>query len=306
MRNDRGSGVGGRRVRRWMVTVTAVAATVAAVGACSGDDAGEPDGGNGGEVELPNGRDDVVLRLGAGPVPTLLIAGDGTVYELASEPPSRVAVPRAASGRHGFTDAGTASELRRLSAPADSRAHGFAAIAPAPTGPMPMTVRHLTDEGLQRVFERAAELGLLDRPPDYADVDVTDSGSTYLELRDVDGTYEHVAYALGYDDEEIDDERQALLDMVQDLGDIVHLAGRRNISDPEPYTPETYLVTVDGLVTAGGQRWPAGVPVEEGCVQLPLEQFPDPAAGTYRDDGDGSDGTTQRVWVVPDLPGDEC
>jgi hypothetical protein len=292
-------------MRRWMVTAAAVAATTAAVGACSGDDSDGSDGGSRG-VQLPTGRDDVVLRLGGGPLPSLLIAGDGTVYELASEPLSRVAVPLAPSGRHGFTDVDLVSVQRRPASLTDRGAYGLAAIAPAPAGPMPMTVRHLTDEGLQRVFERAAELGLLDRPPDYADVNVTDSGSTYLELRDVDGTYEHVAYALGYDDEEVDDERQAFLDMVEELADLERLAGRRNLSDPEPYTPDTYAVTGDELVTSGGQEWPAAVPLEEGCVELPLERFPDPVAGTYRYDGGDADDRTRRVWVVPDLPGDDC
>jgi hypothetical protein len=273
------------------MAAAATLALVAALGACAGDDGdeGDGDGGPGGDpgaVELPTGADDVVLRLGGGPMPTLLIAGDGSVYELAEE--------SAPSDLQGWSSVRVVGDRP--------------AIAPAPTGPAPMTVRQLTEEGLQRVFQRAAELGLLDTPPEYADVDVTDSGSTFLELRDADGTYEHVAYALGFGDEEVDDERQAFADMVADLEDLERLAGRGNLSEPEPHTPDTYLVTADDddFVPPGGQLWPADVPLEEGCVELPLERFPDPAAGTYRADRDDADRTGQRVWVVPDLPGDDC
>jgi hypothetical protein len=272
------------RARRWGVGV-ATLALIAALGACGGDDGdgdGDGDGRGHGAVELPTGADDVVLRLGDGPMPTLLIAADGAVYEPAER----------SSSAEGWS--------------AVPVAVGRPAIAPAPTGPAPMTVRQLTEEGLQRVFQRADELGLLDTPPEYADVSVTDSSSTYLELRDADGTYEHVAYALGYDDEEIDDERQAFADMLDDLDDLERLAGRGNLSDPEPYAPDTYVVTVDSLVTPDGRDWPADVTLEEGCVELPLERFPGPVAGTYRYDADDTDRAVQRVWVVPDLPGDDC
>ena len=286
MRNarDRRTGRALPRARRWAVLAGAALAGVAALGACGGDDGGDGgdgDGQGGGGVQLPTGRDDVVLRLGEGPVPTLLIAGDGAVYELAD-------VPLPGDGWSGAAPAG----------------QGFVAIAPLPAGPMPMTVRQLNDEGLQRVFERADELGLLGTPPDYAEVNVTDSGSTYLELSDADGTYEHVAYALGYDDPEVDDERQAFSAMVQELGDIERLAGRRNISEAEAYVPATYRVLADAGYVSDGRQWPAAVPFEEGCVELPLDRFPDGVAGTYLYEVD--DASPTRVWVVPDLPGDDC
>lgn len=268
----------GTRARRWAVVAGVALASAAVFGACGGDDGGV--GGDDSGVELPRGHDDVLLRLGDGPVPTLLIAGDGSVYELAAVPVAGEGWSRAPATREGFV-----------------------AIAPSPAGPQPMTVRHLTDDGLQRVFERADELGLLGKPPDYADVNVTDSGSTELELRDADGTYRHAAYALGSTDPEVDDERDALLEMVQALGDIEHLAGRRNISEPEPYTPDTYRVIASSGYAPSGQRWPDGVALEEGCVDLPLDRFPHGAAGTYLyEDG----GATTLVAVVPDLPGDDC
>jgi hypothetical protein len=292
--NDRLDGGNGVRARRWLVGA-ATLALVAALGACSGDDGngdGDGDGRGQGAVELPTGADDVVLRLGDGPMPTLLIAGDGAVYEPAAE----------SSSAEGWSAEGWSAEGWS----AVPLVVGRPAIAPAPTGPAPMTVLRLTQEGLQRVFQRADELAMLDTPPEYADVSVTDSSSTYLELRDADGTYEHVAYALGYDDEEIDDERQAFADLLDDLDDLERLAGRGNLSDPEPYAPDTYVVTVDSLVAAGGRDWPADVPLEEGCVELLLERFPGPVAGTYRYDADDTDRAMQRVWVVPYLPGDDC
>lgn len=249
-----------------MLTVGVAVGLVVGAG-CSGDDSGSA-------PTRPTGRDDIVVQLGDGKMPTLLISGDGTVYEQSTAAPRR----GAASGRLG--------------------------IAPAPASPAPMIVRQLTEAGLDRVFERADELGLLDPPPEYASVDVTDSSSTYLLLRDDDGTYEHSAYALGYVDEEVDDERQALLDMVHDLTDLDGLVGRDEIGRSQPYMPTTYSVSTDKAFTEDGQRWPAGVPLEEGCVELPFDRFPDGVSGTYLYPGD--DGDALRVWVVPDLPGDDC
>src|SRR5690606_36611586 len=104
---------------------------------------------------------------------------------------------------------------------------------------------------------------------------VTDLSSTYLLLRDERGTYEHSAYALGFDDDEIDDERQALLDMVHDTSDLEGLVGRDDLGRSQPYRPAVYSVSTEKAYTREGQRWPAGVTLEEGCVELPFDRFPD-------------------------------
>jgi hypothetical protein len=251
---------------------------VAGVGAlalagCGGSEAGGVVNPEPATIELPEGADDVLVRLGDGDFPTLLIAGDGSVFQLDDQ------------------------------IPADFGGEGFAAIAPLPPSPAPVVRRQLTETGLQIVFQRAEELGLLDTPPEYESPNVTDSGSTSLTLRDAHGTYEHRAYALGFDDPESDRDRRALLSMVEDLGDLEALVGR-NISDLEPYVPDTYHVRTGTLFTGEeGQAWPEGVPVEEGCVRLPIERFPAGVSGTYR--YVGGDGEVQ-IWVAPDLPGDDC
>lgn len=274
------STVGKRRT-----AVVTAAVMVVALGACGGDDSSvnptrpARTGGGGSRppaaVSWPTGSDDVVLRLGGGPIPKLLIAGDGRAYS-----------PAARAPRRGATA-------------------GLLSIAPAPAAPTPMIVRQLTPAGMSLLFARAAELGLLEPPPDYADVQVTDALSTSLLVRDDDGTYVHKAYALGYSDEEVDDERQAFADMVDDLADLPGLLGAANVGDAEPYVPVTFAVTVEPASTSDGQRWPPAVPLDTGCVDLPVDRFPDGVSGSYLyDAGEGE--PAERVWVVPDLPGDDC
>jgi hypothetical protein len=177
------------------------------------------------------------------------------------------------------------------------------AAAPAPPEPTPMERRQLTPAGMEIVLDRAAELGLLAVPDEYADPQVTDVGSTFVSFIVGAGTFEHEAYALGVIDES--GNRKNLADFVADMDDLESLVGGKNIGPAEPYVPSKWVVTSRGSYETDGYEvtWPAAVPVEDGCIELPIAEFAEGVAGTYIADVDGQ---LIRVSVLPVLPGDGC
>ena len=252
--------------------------------ACSENDAMVESGGP--AIPHPSDPDLAILRVGApGSLPSIVIGGDGWVYR-----------PTGDSGDQRGT---RRSSFRPLSESRSSRP----AAAPAPPAPTPVERQRLTEDGVQAVLALADELGLLAVPDDYADPGVTDLSSTFVSLT-VDGrTYEHIAYALGFEDET--GNRRNLERFVDALDDIESLVGDVEIGPPEAYVPEVYDVTIGATSATGGIEvtWPPTVPVEEGCAVLPIDQFADGVAGVYIAN---LDGTETRVAVVPDLPGDDC
>lgn len=149
----------------------------------------------------------------------------------------------------------------------------------------------------------ADELGLLATPGPYEDPGVTDMSTTDVTLVDRAGAYVHDAYALGFDDET--GNRKDLLDFVTAVGDLQSLVGAENLGPAEAFVPEVFAVSIDGAAYSadGPADWPAGVPVEAGCIRLPVAEFPAGVAGIYVADVDG---TATQITVVPDLPGDDC
>ncbi|MGH9271815.1 MAG: hypothetical protein ACRDZ2_11130 [Ilumatobacteraceae bacterium] len=110
----------------------------------------------------------------------------------------------------------------------------YQALAGGPQGlmagpPMPAlsdyVQRTIDPAGLERVLARAAELGLLATPPEYADVGITDQASTEVLLATGAGQFTHVAYALSSPGDESDDDRRDLARFVQELSDLEQLAG---------------------------------------------------------------------------------
>jgi hypothetical protein len=184
---------------------------------------------------------------------------------------------------------------------------GIIQIAPAaippPPAPTGITRRKLTDAGLDAVMAFAAAQGLAATPPEYEDPGVTDMGTTEVTITDSNGTYVHDAYALGFEDET--GARKRLLDFVDAAADIETLVGKDEIGPIESYVPTMFVVTVGGSYVddSAAVDWPSGVPVEAGCIALPVDQFPDGVAGVYFADVDGA---STRVLLVPDLPGDDC
>lgn len=243
-------------------------------------------------IEYSPAGDDAIVRIGAPEwLPSLVIGGDGWAYQPLAD---------AASDW-------TSTESRRPSVRPSGRAalpgaSARPAAAPAPPEPTPMARRLLTPAGVQIVLALADELGLLAVPGEYEDPGVTDVGSTYLQLAIADGTFDHSAYALGYVDET--GNRRNLEQFVDAVGDLEALVGADNIGPAEPYVPETFAVSVfNGYSFDDEITWPDGVPIEQGCVALPIDRFPSGVAGLYTV---GIDGAPTRISVIPDLPGDGC
>lgn len=231
-------------------------------------------------IEHPSEADTAVVRIAVGQphpgsIPDLVIGGDGKMYE-----------PGEKLGEDGG---------------------GLRGVAPPQAGAQPVIVRQLSSEGMQLILQRADELGLLADPPTYEDTAVTDSATTYVRF-DADGSrFDHEAYALGFDDPEIDEERRRLADFVTDLEDVEALVGSGNIGPPDQHVPELWSVSAGVAYPPfddEAQRWPKGIEVTEGCVELDVAEFPGAIAGRYLVGADTE--RVQLVAVSPDLPGDDC
>lgn len=268
--------------RRSVLTVCLPAALSLAIVGCSSDDAAvKARRSTTSTVAYPTDPDVALLWLGDGyTAPELVIGGDGWVYE-----PSRQPVDATPTTPDGFVHA----------------ADRTPAAIPAPPAPTPFQRRRLTAEGIQIVLGLAKDKGLLEHQ-EYESPGITDSPTTTLTVTDSSGTYEHSADALGYDHEK--GNRKDLFDFVAAIDDLDGLVGDDHVGPAEPYVPATYSVTIDGAFYAGEPvDWPAGVPIEEGCIELPTDRFEPGVAGLYIAEVDGEN---TRVAVVPDLPGDSC
>ncbi len=236
----------------------------------------------------PTSSDIALVRIGRdGNLPQLVIGGDGWVYFPSAESPTGgVSTSDSASG---FVGSGRVSSRP--------------AAIPAPPEPTPVERRRLTPAGIAIVMDLADELGLLATPGPYEDPGITDMSTTDVTLVDGAGTYVHDASALGFDDET--GNRKDLLDFVTAVGDLRSLVGSDNLGPAEAYVPELFAVSIGGAAYSadGPADWPAGVALEEGCIRLPVAEFPTGVAGIYVADVDG---TATRITVVPDLPGDDC
>jgi len=232
-------------------------------------------------IDYPSDPEVALLWLGDSyTAPALVIGGDGWVYAPSGEP----------TGAPPTTPGGFVQTADR--APA---------AVPAPPAPTPFERRRLTKEGIQIVLALAKDKGLLQKQ-EYEVPGITDSPTTTLTVTDSTGTYEHSAYALGYDDEK--GNRKDLLDFVSQVNDLADLVGDDNIGPAESYVPARYSVSVNGQFYAGEPvDWPDGVPVTEGCVELPIDRFAPGVAGLYVAVVNGEN---SKVAVVPDLPGDAC
>jgi hypothetical protein len=255
--------------------------SVAFVGCSSDDSAVTARRSNSTAIAYPTDPEVALLWLGDGyTAPELVIGGDGWVYAPSGQP-----VDAPPTTPAGFVQ---------------TAGHAPAAI-PAPPAPTPFERRRLTEEGIQIVLAQAKDKGLL-QEQQYEVPGITDSPTTTLTVTDSTGTYEHSAYALGYDHET--GNRKDLFDFVQDVNDLVGLVGDDNIGPAESYVPATYSVSINGSFYAGDPiDWPDGVPVTDGCIDLPIDRFAPGVAGLYIAEVNGEN---TRVAVVPDLPGDGC
>ena len=211
--------------------VGAVLATLALLLAgCGQADSGDTGTDSGGPSEgpvVPQGSDDVVLRIesagGFVPVdyafangPTLLVTGDGRVLQ-----------PAAIEG-------GT----------------------PQPS--LKPYLQHSVDAAtLQDLLRRAEQAGLLAEPPDYQKdmPPVTDMPSTTVEITADGKTWSHSAYALGFEEEK--GVRAALADFVDEAHEVL------DDPDAEPYQPEALRLTASEPTGVDDYpvvtEWPAAV-----------------------------------------------
>ena len=274
------------RSRPTLVTRALTAGVIAVMSAsfigCSSDDAAvTARKSTSTAIAYPTDPDVALLWLGDGyTAPELVIGGDGWVYS-----PSGQAVDAPPTTPGGFVQ--TAARAR--------------AAIPAPPAPTPFERRRLTEEGIQIVLALAKDKGLL-QSQQYESPGITDSPTTTLTVTDNTGTYEHSAYALGYDHEK--GNRKDLFDFVNKIVDLAELVGDDNIGPAESYVPATYSVSINGSFYAGEPvDWPDGVAVEEGCIDLPIDRYAPGVAGLYIAVVNGEN---TRVAVVPDIPGDDC
>ena len=192
-------------------------------------------------IPHPTGADDVIVKVSyegglVAPgylftaVPTLLISGDGRVFQPAPIP----------------------------------------AVFPGPLLPS-VSVRTITEAGIQAVLAILDHAGLLAPPPEYPDRhNVADGSTTVLTIQAAGGTFEHSAYALGMGGEPETGARQNLLDAVTRLSDIEASAGTANLGSSEPFVAVAYRLQarVVAPIEVANQDpppttvdWPLGGPV---------------------------------------------
>jgi hypothetical protein len=190
---------------------------------------------------------------------------------------------------------------------------------------MPMSVRTISEAGIQRLLAAAGEAGLLAPPPDYsAEMTVADAPDTVVTIQAGGSMYEHRAYALGFGTDaqgnpapESTPARAALQGFVQLLTDLEAAAGADQLGpdgvfEPSEYrlqaaaTPEADLAGMDPAPTI--VDWPASTGLDLAtaaqCARLAAD-----AAGTVFTDADSNTLFRQadvlyRISVAGVLPGD--
>lgn len=295
--------------RRTMLIAAVGAPLLAMVAAACGDPSTEPatteppstDGGSvpgtaaPGAFTYPTGADDAVIRFG---------------FE------------------GGFVPVGVAFvNLPNLIVSGDGRAFSPAAITLEYPGPlvMPMTVRTITDTGIQALLVAADTAGLLATPPSYeAPTNVADAPNTVVALTTDAGTFVHSAYALGFGTdeqgnpvEESSPERAALYDYAQLLGNLEAAVGADQLGAEEMFEPAEYRLQALPIAEAdlAGMDpaptivdWPASTGLDLAtaaeCARLSSAAagtlFADARSNTYFRQGD----TLYALSVAGVLPGD--
>lgn len=191
----------------------------------------------------------------------------------------------------------------------------------------PMQVQPISEDGIQAVLAAADEAGL------FADIDYEDESTqliadapTTVVTISVDGeTWEHSAYALGFDglpegDQGTSPEREALQSFVEQLSDLAAVAGDESLGEPEVFVPDAYEIVatpvedpsalaVDGIEPTVVE-WPATAGVELAetgqCTRIGAD-----AVGALFEEANeltlfSEDDVTYEVFVRPALPGRTC
>jgi len=262
-------------------TLATAALAVMAVTACSaGDDTADPPAPPSRALPaLPADPDAAFVQIGAHGVPA--ITADGRVFRTVEQPA-------------GFARPTHAAAALPLGQPVGA-----------------LEVAQLTDDGLRAVLRRAAELELLQQPPDYGAPGITDQGSLVVRLSTAGATYEHDVYA---PDEDVDDpDAQAARDRLDDFVGFVG-ALREHVGDELgpwiPYVPEQWVVDVGAYVDpTSADAWPFDAAPMAGCTTFDVAGDTagdiDTVSGVYLATVPGAD-DDQVVEVRPALPFTAC
>lgn len=174
----------------------------------------------------------------------------------------------------------------------------------------------ITPAGIEGLLEIARDGGLFaDRAYD-ADVVATDQPTTTVTLTTDDGSWTHIAHALGTGGPtpgvELTPERQALHDVVERLRAIDSAVDAEALGEVEFYFPDEYLFLATPAAAATGAVVPwtefASVALADAstCQRLPEvevgEVFVTAASGSVFDD----EGQLYEVVAVPVWPGADC
>lgn len=186
----------------------------------------------------------------------------------------------------------------------------------------PMTVRTITQDGIDALVAAADDAGMLAEVDYTADTMIADAGTATLRIT-VDGEeYVHEAYALGIGgppgaDAEETPERQALADFLEQLNDLGSIVGEAELGEPEPLDPTGYQFVAQEIADTSVFEieptvvpWPAdtGVALADAlvCTEIDREAVGDLFESsnelTFFADG----GITYQLSVRPTLPGRTC
>jgi len=223
----------------------------------------------------PTGADEVVLSIETGggfvPVeyaftnqPTFLLSGDGRLFRQ-----------------------GEVSEQTRL---------------------VPMTVTQLDEAQVQEVLRLADDAGLLGAPPDYTDTSggpqISDAPTTSVVVTAEGQTWQHDAYALGFDEEQA--ERAALGDFIVAVSALVEDLDPALVDDFAPTELAAYVMATD--LARDVQPWPAddvSLADIDGCQVIPAPGLVDTLAQASLTTMFRQAGAVYSVSAAAVLPGDQ-
>jgi len=295
-----------RRRHRVLTLLPLVLAVTVAVGlsSCGDDDStvtgrgdstdgGGGGGGSGGDgqggIEHPTGADEMVLEIReegglAGPQQ---VAGPATLV---------------VTGDGRLVQAGPVIE-----------------IYPGPLLPN-LQQRTISEDGIQQLLALAEDHGLL-ADVTYPNPDgVMDAPDTVVTISAGGETFEHRAYALGFegDGAETDEGRARLQDFVSAATELATSTDDPSLGDEEPYQAGTYLVratpdqpdrTADGLEPSIVD-WPAGAGVRladaSDCAEVPAAAVATVLAEANQLTRFVDAGVTYALSVQPSVAGRSC
>lgn len=187
-------------------------------------------------------------------------------------------------------------------------------------GPLvaPITVRTITEEGVQTLLQLASAAGLLATPPEYPRNDmIADAPDTVVTIEAGGSTYVHRAYALGINANETDPARKVLADFVTAASDLPGTVGAAALGpeamlEPMAFrfqampTTEADLAGIDPKPTI--TEWPESTGVDLGAAASCASALADAVGPTFT----AADSNTvfaqgealYRLAVAPVLPGD--